>query len=273
MTQKIQIGIVGLIAFFAFHGLFGQLQNTRPEGLKNVGLDQKLNSQVPMDLEFSDSTGRSVLLGDLFNERPVILTLVYYECPMLCTMVLNGTLKAIRTLEFTVGEDFDIVTVSIDPGETPGLAAEKKAQYLDSYRRESGSRGWYFLTGEEDQIRQLADSVGFRYEYNEETDQFAHASGIMVLTPQGRVARYFYGIDYSPRDLRLGLVEAASEKIASPVDQLLLFCYHYDPSTGKYSLAIFNLLRVAGVLTLIGIGWLIFYLVRKERREGAVAQT
>ncbi|HLV02589.1 MAG TPA: SCO family protein, partial [Acidobacteriota bacterium] len=170
MTQKIQIGIVGLIAFFAFHGLFGQLQNTRPEGLKNVGLDQKLNSQVPMDLEFSDSTGRSVLLGDLFNERPVILTLVYYECPMLCTMVLNGTLKAIRTLEFTVGEDFDIVTVSIDPGETPGLAAEKKAQYLDSYRRESGSRGWYFLTGEEDQIRQLADSVGFRYEYNEETD-------------------------------------------------------------------------------------------------------
>lgn len=273
MTRRMHIGIVGLMIFFSFHGLFGQLQNSRPEALKNVGLDQKLDSQIPLNLEFNDSTGQSVLLSDLFSERPVILTLVYYDCPMLCTMVLNGTLKAIRALEFTVGKDFDIVTVSIDPGETPALAADKKAQYLDSYRRESGSRGWHFLTGEEDQIRKLADSVGFRYEYNEETNQFAHASGIMVLTPEGRIARYFYGVEYSPRDLRLGLVEAASGKIASPVDQLLLFCYHYDPSTGKYSLAIFNILRVAGVLTLIGIGWLIFYLIRKERQQSAVAQT
>lgn len=270
---RTNIGVVGLILFFSFHGLFGQLQDGRPEALKNVGLDQKLDSQVPLNLEFTDSTGQSVQLGDLISERPVVLTLVYYDCPMLCTMVLNGTLKAIRALEFSVGTDFDIVTVSIDPGETAALAADKKAQYLDSYRRDGGSSGWHFLTGEEGQIRQLADSVGFRYEYNEETDQFAHASGIMVLTPEGRVARYYYGVEYSPRDLRLGLVEAASGKIASPVDQLLLFCYHYDPSTGKYSLAIFNILRVAGVLTLIGIGWLIFHLIRKDRHRGAVVQT
>lgn len=243
----------------------------KPTILESVGLDQKLGSQAPLDLQFADESGARVRLGDYFGEKPVILTLVYYECPMLCTLILNGTVRALRTLEFSAGQEFEIVTVSIDPGETPALAAQKRAEYLDIYRREGAESGWHFLTGEEEQIRALAESVGFRYAYDPETDEYAHASGIMVLTPGGVVARYFYGVEYSPRDLRLGLIEASESRIGSPVDQVLLFCYHYDPLTGKYSFTIMNILRVAGALTLLGIVTLIVTLLRREAKSKGVA--
>lgn len=235
--------------------------------LDQIGLDQKLNAEIPLDLQFRDSSGRTVRLGQYFGKRPVLLTLVYYECPMLCTLVLNGTVRALRTLNFSAGKEFDIVTISINPQETPELAAAKKAQYLDNYRREGGEKGWHFLTGREDQIKQLAAAVGYRYTYDAESKQFAHPSGIILLTPAGKVSRYFYGVEYSPRDIRLGMVEAAKEKIGSPVDQLLLCCYQYDPSTGKYSLQIMNFLRFGGALTVVGIGVLLFVLIRKGHHQ------
>jgi protein SCO1 len=237
--------------------------------LSQIGLDQKLNAEIPLDLEFTDSSGQAVRLGQYFGKRPVLLTLVYYECPMLCTLVLNGTVRALRTLEFSAGKEFDVVTVSINPNETPELAAAKKTQYIDSYRREGAAKGWHFLTGREDQIKQLADAVGFRYVYDAKSKQFAHPSGIILLTPGGKVSRYFYGVEYSPRDIRLGMVEAAKEKIGSPVDQLLLCCYRYDPSTGKYSLQILNFLRLAGAVTVVGIGLLLFVLIRKGHHQAS----
>ncbi len=237
--------------------------------LDQIGLDQKLNAQIPLELRFKDENGRTVRLGQYFGERPVLLTLVYYECPMLCTLVLNGTVRAMRTLDFSAGSEFEVVTVSINPKETPDLAAAKKAQYVDSYRRDGADKGWHFLTGEEDQIKQLADAVGYRYAYDTDSQQFAHPSGIILLTPEGRVARYFYGVEYSPRDMRLGMIEAAKEKIGSPVDQVLLFCYHYDPTTGKYSLTILNFLRLAALLTVAGIGLLLFVLIRKGHRHAS----
>lgn len=237
--------------------------------LENVGLDQKLGSQVPLDLEFRDESGLKVTLGQYFGEKPVVLTLVYYECPMLCTLILNGTVRALRAMDFSAGEEFQIVTVSINPEETPVIAASKKDQYLESYRREGAEKGWHFLTGTEDQIRPLADAVGFRYAYDPESGEYAHASGIMVLTPEGKVARYFYGVEYSPRDMRLGLVEASSNQIGSPVDQVLLFCYHYNPLTGEYTFTILSILRVAGVLTILGLGLLLLVLLRKDRSREA----
>jgi protein SCO1/2 len=237
-----------------------------PDLLDKIGLDQKLNSQVPLDLEFVDESGQTVKLADYFGKKPVILTLVYFECPMLCTLILNGTVRALRTLDFSAGKEFEVITVSINPKETPQLATEKKSQYLDSYRREGAEKGWHFLTGREDQIRPLADAVGYRYAYDPETGQYAHASGIMVLTPEGKVARYFYGVEYAPRDIRLGLIEASQEKIGSPVDQVLLYCFHYNPLTGKYSFAIMSVLRVAGALTVLAIAGLLFFFIRRDKR-------
>lgn len=237
-----------------------------------ISIEQNLNAQVPLDLTFQDSDGNTVRLADLMqNERPVILSLVYYECPMLCTQVLNGLLRSLRVLSLDVGSDFDIITVSIDPGETSALAQAKKQEYVSRYRREGADQGWHFLTGDVEQIDQLAETVGFAYEYDAETDFYNHASGIMVLTPEGRLARYFYGIEYSPKDLRLGLIEASQNKIGSPVDQLLLLCYQYDPSTGKYGLVILNSLRLAGgatvaIMALLIVGW-----VRRDRRLQAAS--
>lgn len=239
--------------------------------LDQVGLDQKLGEQVPLGLEFRDESGRTVHLRDYFGERPVLLTLVYYECPMLCSLILNGTVRALRTLEFDVGREFDVLTVSIDPEETPELAAAKRMEYLSSYRREGAEKGWHFLTGREDQIRQLADSVGFRYALDPASGEYAHAAGIMVLTPEGKVARYFYGVEYSPRDLKLGLIEASEKKIGSPVDQLLLLCYHYDPLSGRYNFAVMTAVRVGGVLTVLGIVTLLWTLIRRERKSGSAA--
>lgn len=237
-----------------------------PELLQEVGLDQKLNAQIPFGLTFKDESGRPVKLGDYFGKRPVILTLNYFECPMLCTEVLNGLTGALRTLNFSVGKEFDVVTVSFDPRDTPELARAKKANYVERYHREGAANGWHFLTGNEPEISMLTRAVGFRYAYNKAVGQYAHASGIMVLTPDGRLSRYFYGIEYGPRDLKLALMESADHKIGSPVDQLLLACFHYDPSAGKYSLAVMRVVRTAGVATLLMIGGAVVMLRRRERR-------
>jgi protein SCO1/2 len=238
-----------------------------PALMQEIGLDQRLNAQLPLGLVFRDETGREVKLGDFFGKRPVILTLVYYECPMLCTQVLNGVASSIGVLNFSVGKEFDIVTISFDPGETPALARAKKAVYLEQYKRDGAAAGWHFLTGSAREISALTRAVGFRYAYNAEVDQYAHPSGIMVVTPDGRLSHYFYGIEYGPRDLRLALIDAADRKIGSPADQLLLACFHYDPKTGKYSLAVMTIVRAAGIATIGGIGAVILLLRRRERRE------
>jgi protein SCO1 len=242
------------------------LQNIgqRPELLKDVGIDQKLNDEIPLDLTFRDEHGQTVELAQYFGSKPVILTLVYYNCPMLCTQVLNGLDRSLKQIPLDIGKDFNVVTVSIDPTEYPVLAEAKQAMYTGMYGRPGAAAGWHFLTGEQPQIKQLAQSVGFRYAYDPDSKQFAHASVIMVLTPEGRISRYFYGIQYPERDLRLGLVEASEGKISSAVDQILLFCYHYDPHTGKYGLLISRVIQLAGGLTVLIGGIFLFFLFRGE---------
>lgn len=239
----------------------------RPELLKDVGIDQKLNDSIPLGLAFRDETGKMVELHQYFGRGPVILTLVYYNCPMLCTQVLNGLNRSLKEIPMDVGKQFSVVTVSIDPTERPVLAAAKHELYTGIYGRPGAAQGWHFLTGDEANIKQLARAMGFRYAYDPDSKQFAHASAIFVLTPEGKLSRYFYGIQYPPRDLRLGLVEASEGEIGSAVDQLLLFCYHYDPQTGKYGLLISRIVRGAGALTVLVIGILIVLLYRSEHYE------
>ena len=247
-----------------------------PKALSDVKIEQKLNQQLPLDLVFNDENGQQVKLGQYFGKKPVVLALVYYDCPMLCTQVLNGMVTSFRVLPFQVGNEFDVVTVSFDPRETSALAAAKKKMYVDylpEKMRANASSGWHFLTGDQANIAQLTDAVGFRYHYDEATKQFAHASAIMLTTPQGKLSRYFYGIEYAPRDLRLGLIESSQNKIGSPAEQLLLYCYHYDPATGKYGLAIMRVMRIAGVLTILGIisGILAMTLIGKARNPRVVS--
>jgi protein SCO1/2 len=246
-----------------------EAQPVLPRVLRDVRFDQRLNEQVPLDQEFKDEHGRTTKLADYFGNKPVILILAYYRCPMLCTEVLNGLVRALLDIPFSIGNEFDVVTVSFDARENamPGLAAAKKKTYVERYGRAGAAEGWHFLTGEEDAIRRLTDAVGFRFTYDPDKDQFAHASGIMVLTPQGRISRYFYDISYSPRDLRLGLVEAAANRIGSPVDQVLLFCFHYDPAEGRYGAAVMNFVRLGGVVTMFALGALLTVLWRQERRK------
>jgi protein SCO1 len=236
----------------------------RPELLKEVGIDQKLNDSVPLDLTFRDENGQTVKLAQFFGAKPVILSLVYYNCPMLCTQVLNGLERSLKDVPMDIGKQFNVVTVSIDPTERPVLASAKRALYAGLYGRPGAAEGWHFLTGDEPQIKQLANAVGFRYAYDPQSKQFAHASAIMMLTAQGKISRYLYGIQYSSRDLRLGLVDASEGKIGTPVDQILLFCYHYDPATGKYSLLISRIIKAAGIFTVLVIGIGIFLLARSE---------
>jgi protein SCO1/2 len=248
----------------------GPVASGLPKALQNVGIDQKLNEQLPLDLMLRDENGQSVTLGQYFGKRPVVLSLVYYNCPMLCTQVLNGMISSFKALSFLPGQDYEVVTVSFDSRETPALAAAKKTvyvNYLPEAKRAAAVNGWHFLTGDEAAIKRLTDAVGFRYQWDEATNQFAHASGIMVLTPEGRLAQYYYGIEYSAKDLRLGLVEASAHKIGTPVDQLLLYCYHYDPATGSYQARVLNLVRLAGVLTIIGIIVLILVLRRRGNQR------
>jgi protein SCO1/2 len=246
--------------------LTGPVQNigVRPELLKEVGIDQKLNSSIPLDLVFRDEAGNAVKLSQFFGQGPVVLSLVYYDCPMLCTQVLKALDRSFKDVPMDIGKDFGVVTVSIDPSETPKLASAKRDLYAGIYGRPGGAAGWHFLTGEQSQIRQLADAVGFRYAYDADSKQFAHASAVMVLTPNGKISRYFYGIQYPSRDMRLGLVEASEGKIGSPVDQVLLFCYHYDPVTGKYGLLISRVIKASGLLTVLAIGILVLVLSRHE---------
>jgi protein SCO1/2 len=249
---------------------------TRPAVLDEVGIDQKLGVQVPSDLVFRDETGRDVKLGDYFGKshRPIILTLVYYKCPMLCTMVLNELVRTMNGMStLTAGKDFDVLSVSFDPKETPDLAAAKRTQYLHEYGKRGELGGWHFLVGSEDSIKQLTRAVGFRYAWDPKFQQYAHASGLMILTPEGKVARYFYGVDYVPKDVRLALVEASDNKIGSPVEQIMLYCFHYDPSTGRYSLAVTNLLKVAATITMLALGGFIWINVRRERVQRKTTTT
>jgi protein SCO1/2 len=241
-----------------------------PKALNGVGIDQKLNEQLPLDLVFKDENGASVKLGDYFGKKPVVLSLVYYQCPMLCNQVLNGMVTAFKVMAFKPGEEFEVVTVSFDPRETAALAAAKKntyVNYLPEARRSGAANGWHFLTGDEASIKRLTEAVGFRYHFDEATNQFAHASAIYVTTPQGKLSRYFYGIEYAPRDLRLGLIEAGDNKIGSPVDQLLLYCFHYDPATGKYGAAVMNLMKLGGGLTLLAMVAMFMVLRRREKAQ------
>lgn len=239
----------------------------RPELLKQVGVDQKLNAQVPLDLTFRDEHGNPVALGQFFQDKPVVLSLVYFTCPMLCTQLLNGVERSLKQVSLDPGKDFTILTVSIDPSDTPADANAKHALYTGLYGRPGAAEGWHFLTGQEPQIEKLASSVGFRYAYDAQSKQFAHASVIMLLTPEGRISKYFYGINFSVRDLRLGLVQASEGKIGTPADQILLFCYHYDPHTGKYGLLISHLVALAGLLTVVIGGICLVVLFRGEHYD------
>ena len=265
---------LGIFAAFSVGRLTAQIY-TPPEPtqyystspiMRSVGIDQKMGAQVPLDLPFSDESGHPVTLRQYFG-KPVILALVYYQCPSLCNMVLNGVLRSVKNLTLTAGEDYQIVAVSFDPRETPEMAAAKKQTYLKDYNRPASEAGWHFLTGTEASSRGLADAVGFHYAYDGNTNQYAHGSAIMVLTPEGRVARYFYGIDYPEKDVKLGLIEASDNRIGSAVDQVLLYCYHYDPSNGKYGLVIMNVLRLGGLLTLGILATFMIVMFRRDFRH------
>jgi len=235
--------------------------------LSQVGLDQHVSEFIPLDLPFADETGKPVLLRDYFGSKPVILTLVYYDCPNLCTLVLDGLLRTLRTLSLSVGQDFHVLTVSINPDNPASLAAVKQAHYLREYGRASAAQDWHFLTGPPESIQPLTQAVGFRYTYDAVHKEYAHAAGLIVLTPQGQLARYFYGVEYAPRDVRLALVEAAQYKIGSPIDQLLLLCYHYDPQSGAYTLGVLRALRLAGIVTIVALGTGVGIMVHRERRR------
>jgi protein SCO1 len=243
----------------------GDPAKAKPGLLQQVGIDQHLNQPVPLHLVFNDESGREVPLGEFFGKRPVILAMVYYECPMLCTQVLNGLVSALGVINFDVGREFDVIAVSINPKETPGLAAQKKQVYLDRYKRPQSAAGWHFLTGKEENIKQLAAAVGFRYAFDPAIQQYAHGAGVELLTPKGVISKYFYGIEFSARDIRFGVIEASDEHIGTPIDDVLLLCYHYDPSTGKYGTVVIDAIRIGAVATMLALGTFLFVSLRKER--------
>ena len=238
-----------------------------PPVLRDVDFSPKLDAAVPLDLEFRDENARRVRLADYFHGKPVILVLVYYRCPMLCDQVLDGLASSLKVLSFNAGAQFEVVAVSFNPRETPDMAAEKKREVLVHYRREGAAGGWHFLTGDQSSIGPLTGAAGFRYAWDPATNTYAHASGILILTPEGRISRYFYGIEYAPRDVRLGLVEASANKIGTPIDRVLLFCYHYDPATGKYGAVVINLIRGGGILTVLALGLVVFVFLRREKHS------
>lgn len=236
-----------------------------PGVLQEIGWDQKLGERLPLDLAFQDESGKTVKLGDYFGRKPVVLSLVYYQCPMLCTLSLNGLAGALEVLSFVPGQEFEVVTVSFDPKEGPVLAAAKKKAYMARYKRSEAERGWHFLTGSKESVDALTKAVGFRYVWDADTKQFAHPAGMLVATPEGRVSHYLFGVEYSPKDLRLALVDAAGGKIGNAVDQVLLFCYQYDPKTGRYSASILTVLRLLAVATVVAVGG--FILTTSMRRR------
>jgi protein SCO1/2 len=243
--------------------------DVRPPILQGVGIDQKLDAPVPGDLVFGDEAGDPVRLGSYLGQRPVILLLIYYKCPMSCSFQREDLIRTMNIMSLNAAQDYEVISVSIDPTETAQTASEAKADYLRQYKRAGAAQGWHFLTGSDASIRQLADAVGYHYNYDPVYKQYAHADAIMVLTPQGRVSRYFFGLDYAPKDVRLALVEASGEKIGSLTDAILLFCFHYDASTNKYTLAVTNLLRVGGALTVLALGAFLFVNLRREKMKTA----
>jgi protein SCO1 len=256
------------------NGIMGPPSNVRPPHLENVGIDQHLDSQIPPNLAFTDDAGRSVMLGEYFGKKPLILNLVYFHCTMLCGEELAGLTSAMKLVKFDLGKEFEVVTVSFDPRETPADAAAKKKDFVERYGHRGTGDGWHFLTGSAESINALANAVGFKYQYDPKTNQYAHATAIMILTPQGHISRYLYGVDFPPKDVRLGLVEASQEKIGNPVDQVLLYCYHYDPATGKYGAIVSNILKLGGALTivlLLGLLLVLFRLDKAAARRVALA--
>jgi len=235
-------------------GIMSPPASMRPPGLKNVGIQQNLNGQIPPDLVFRDETGKTVHLGDYFGQKPMILSVVYYRCPMLCGEVLSGLSSALKVLKFNVGDEFNVLTVSFDPKDTSEIGAAKKAEYMERYGRPSAAQGWHFLTGPQDSIDALTKAAGFQYQYDPKTEQFAHSTAIMILTPEGKIAQYYYGVEYVPKDLRLGLIQASENKIGTITDQILLYCYHYDPTTGKYGAMISRILQLSAMATVLILG-------------------
>ncbi|GIV09066.1 MAG: electron transporter SenC [Fimbriimonadales bacterium] len=232
-----------------------------------IGIDQNLGKQIPLTLTFRDETGKTVKLGDYFGKRPVILVMAYYECPMLCTVVLNELTRVMNALDLRIGKDFEVVTVSISPTETPELAAKKKANYVKSYNHEGAQQGWHFLVGDEPNIKQLADTVGFRYVYDPKTKQYAHSAGIMIATPDGKLSRYLIGVEFSARDLKFALAESSQGKIGNPVLSAVMYCFQYDPSTGRYGLVILRVIQLAGIITILSLATLIGGALLLERRR------
>jgi protein SCO1/2 len=255
-------------------GILAPPASVKPPGLKDVGIHQNLNEQLPLDLAFRDETGKVVRLGDYMGKKPVILSFVYFRCPMLCSELLIGLESTLKVLKFDVGKEFDVVTVSFDPTDTPALAAAKKAEILKRYKRPGAENGWHFLTGSQESITALTTAAGFQYQVDEKTGQFAHATAIMVLTPTGKLAQYYYGVEFPPKDLRLSLIQASDNKIGTLADAVLLYCFHYDPATGKYSLIISRVIQVAGGLTILLVGGMLLLLFRRGpdhdlRRQGS----
>jgi protein SCO1/2 len=244
----------------------GSVATARLPQLENVSFTQKLNAQLPLDTHFKDEQGRDVTLGQYVDgTRPVVLAFVYYSCPMLCTQIMNGVSRAIKVLPFTPGTDFDVVFISFDPRDKPETASAKKSALLNYWSMQNQSGAWHFLTGEEPQIKRVTSAAGFFYMWDERSQQYAHLSGVLVLTPDGRLSRYFYGVEYSPKELRLALVESGEGRVGSVVDALLLYCYHYDPSQGRYGVIVMNLVRLGGVLTVLALGGFIYFMRRQEK--------
>jgi protein SCO1 len=240
--------------------------HTQPEILKNVGIEQKLGTQLPVKTAFRDQTGALASLQNYLSDKPAVLVFSYFECPMLCPLVLEGLVRSLKPLSLSAGREFDVVVISIDERDTPEAARAKKTETVNRYGRTGSGAGWHFLTGKKSAIEEMTRSAGFTYAWDEASKQYVHASGVFILTPRGEIARVLYGLDYAPRDVRLALVEAADGRIGSAIDRLLLYCYHYDPLTGKYGLVIMSTLRLAGLTTVLAIVSFIITMLRRERR-------
>jgi protein SCO1/2 len=281
-TLRPAIGVMSIVLMSAIVSAQGNAPGVRPDptmpsnqvptALSKVSFEQRLNEQLPLDLPFKDESGRTVKLGEYFGRKPVVLTFVYYECPMLCTQVLNGLASALGVLKETVGKEFDVVTVSFDPKETPVLALGKKKAYLERYKRPEAEQGWHFLTGDQASIDALTKSAGFNYSWDEATHQFAHASGIVIATPNGKLSRYFFGIDYSPRDVKFALMESSYERIGSLADQLLLYCYHYDATKGGYGFVAMRAVRIGGAVTVLTLLGFVFISIRSDFAKASSRQ-
>ncbi len=254
-------------------GPVGTPANAMPPDLSNIGIDQKLNAQLPLNLPFRDETGQTVTLQKYFRNRPVILSLVYFNCPMLCSQVLSGMTSTMKLMKLSPGSDYQVLTVSFDPKDTPKAAAADKAQWLERLAKPGAKQAWHFLTGDQDSISKLTAAAGFRYRWDPRSQQFFHATAIMVLTPEGRLSKYFYGVQYSPTDMRFGLVQASDHKIGSAVDAILLFCCRYNAVTGKYDLLVSRVVFLAGIVTLVVLGSLLLFLFRYGKAKGQPART